>query len=79
MKIIISFYLTDCFLGGGFFFIEFIGVRLVNKMIQVSGEQFYYTSSDCCIVCLQPKVKSTSITVYPPFTLFYFPHALSLW
>ena len=32
-------------------FIEFIGVRLVDKIIQVSGLQLYNTSPVYCIVC----------------------------
>ena len=31
--------------------------------------QFYSTSSVYCIVCLPPKVKPPSITIYSPFTL----------
>ena len=45
---------------------------LVNKTIQVSHEQFYDTSSVCCIVCPTPKVKSSSVTIYlTSFTLYY--------
>ena len=35
----------------------------------VSGLPFSNTSSACCTVCSPPKVKSPSITTYPPFTL----------
>ena len=38
-----------------FLFIEFIGVTLVNKIIQVSGTRFHNTSSVHCIVCSPPK------------------------
>ena len=44
-----------------------IGVTLVNKIIQVSGAQFYNTSSVHCSVCSPPQVKSPSITIYPPY------------
>ena len=40
------------------FFIEFIRVRSVNKVIWMSSVQFYNTSSVYCIVCLPPQVKS---------------------
>ena len=40
----------------------------------VSGLLFSNTSSACCTVCSPPKVKSPSITTYPPFTLFHLPH-----
>ena len=36
------------------FFIEFIGMTLVNKIIQVSGIQLCITSSVYCIVCSPP-------------------------
>ena len=43
----------------------------INKINQwVSGAQFYDTSSVYCIVCSSPQVKSPSITIYPPYTLF---------
>ena len=43
------------------FLIEFVGVTLVNKIIQVSGAQFYNTSSVHCTVCspLPPHPKSS--------------------
>ena len=53
------------------FFIEFIGATLVNKIIQVSGAQFYNTSSVHCVVCSPPKVKSLSSTIHPPYSLLY--------
>ena len=34
------------------YFIEFIGVTVVNKIISVSGIQFYNSSSVYCIVCV---------------------------
>ena len=43
-----------------FYFIECMGVTLVNKIIQVSGVQFYDTSSVCCVVFSTP-VKSPPI------------------
>ena len=54
-----------------FLFIEFIGVILVNKIIQVSGAQFHNTSSVPCIVCSPPQLTSPSITFYPHYTLFH--------
>ena len=54
-----------------FLFIEFIGVTLVNKIIQVSGAQFYNTSSVHCIVCSSPQVKSPSFNIYPSYTLLH--------
>ena len=47
-------------------FIKFIQVTLVNKIIEVSGVQFYNTSSEHCIMCLPPQVKSPCIPMYPP-------------
>ena len=59
------------------FFIEFIGVTLVNEIIHVSGIQFYNTSSVYCIVYSSTKVKSPFVTIYPPFSsstsLTHFP------
>ena len=48
---------------------EFNWVTLINKIIQISGVQFYKTSSVYFIVCSPPQVKSPSITIYPTFTL----------
>ena len=48
------------------FFIEFIGVSLVNTIIYISGVQLHETSSVYCMVCSAPQVKSPSITIYPP-------------
>ena len=45
-------------------FIEIFVVTLVNKIIQVSGVQFYNTSFVHCIVCLPPQLKFP-ITVCP--------------
>ena len=50
-----------------FLFIEFVGVTLVNKILQVSGAQFYYTSSVYCTVCSPPQVRPPSTTTYPPY------------
>ena len=58
-------------------FIECIGVTLVNKTIQVSSVQFYNTSS--VIVCSPFKVKSPSITIYPPLPSSTSPILLSFW
>ena len=45
----------------------------VNK-ITVSSVKFYDTSTVHYIVCLPPKVKSSSLTMYlTPFTLYYSP------
>lgn len=49
-----------------FLFIEFTGVALVNTIIQVSGAQFYRTSSVQCVVCSPPQVQSPSINTGPP-------------
>ena len=51
-----------------FFKIELIRETLVNKIIWVTGVQFYNTSSVYCIVCLPSK---SPITLYIPFTLSY--------
>ena len=71
-----STFLTHLFLF--FFLIEFIGVILVNKLIQVSGAQFYNTASEHCVVCspLPPaQVKSQPITIYLSSTFLYLrPH-----
>ena len=40
----------------------------------IPGVQFYNTSSVYCIVCSPSQVESSSITIYSPFTLFYFPN-----
>ena len=47
-------------------FTEFIGVTLVNKIIQVAGTQFHNTSSVQCIMCSPPQVRSASTAIYPP-------------
>ena len=57
-----------------FLFIEFIGVTLVNKIIQVSGAQFYNISFVQSTVCSPPQVKSPSITIHLPHPLLYYPH-----
>ena len=49
-----------------FLFTEFVGVTLVNKILQVSGAQFYNTSSVYCTVCSPPQVRPPSTTTYPP-------------
>ena len=54
------------------FFIEYIGVTLVNKTIQVSSVQLNTTSSAPCIVLSLPKVKSLPVTFCHPFALFPF-------
>ena len=53
-----------------YYFIKCIEVTLLNKFIWVSSVKFYDTSSIYCIVCLPPKVKSPSITMY--LTIFTF-------
>ena len=47
------------------FFIECIQVTLVNKIMQVSGAQFYNTSSVYCIVCPVSVHHHLSL-LYPP-------------
>ena len=59
-------------------FIEFIGVRLVNKIKRVSGAQFYSTSSMHIVVCVHPS-KNLFITMYPGFTLLCPVHPFSPW
>ena len=49
-----------------FLLIEFIGVTLVNKIILVSGVQFYHTSSVHRTVCSPLQVQCPSTTIYPP-------------
>ena len=59
------------------FLIEFIAVTLVNPITWVRSVRFHNTSSVYCITYSPPWVKSPSVTVYPPCTLFYFlPHPL---
>ena len=48
-----------------FLFIECIGVILVNKIIQVSGAQFYNTSFVHCMVCSSPQVHHHLFPLYP--------------
>ena len=61
------------------FLIEFIGVTLVNKIIQVSEAQVYNTSSVHCTVCSPPQVKSPFITIYLPIPSSTTPTPPSLW
>ena len=56
-----------------YFFIEFIGVTLVNKIIQVSDVQVYNASSVYCIVCSPPK-SSPHSSPFVPLTLSYLPY-----
>ena len=51
---------------------EFIGVTLVNKIIQVLGAQFYSTSSVHCIVHFPPQVISVHHHL-SPYSLVYLP------
>ena len=49
---------------------------MYNSPIQVvtrpdSGAQCYNASSVYCTVCSPPRIKSCSVTIYTPFTLFY--------
>ena len=48
---------------------EFIGVTLVHKTIQVSSVQLNKTSSAQCIMHPLLKVKFLSIPIYPPHSL----------
>ena len=77
-KASIKFKLTNLWITGFVFLnllfiyflkIEFIGVTLVNKIVWVSGAQFYNASSVYFIVCLPPQVKSFSISIHPPPTI----------
>ena len=61
-KILFSFFFFFVFLAE--FFIEFIGVALVNKATQVSGVQFYNTSSVYHAVCSPPE-SGLSTTIFP--------------
>ena len=65
---------SDIFVVYSFFlFIEFTGVTLVKKIIQVSGAQSHNTSRAHCIVCSPPQVKFLSVTIYLPYTLLRSP------
>ena len=55
-----------------FLFIGFIGVKLLNKIIQVSGAQFHNTSSVYCIVFHHPKSGLLPSPFIPPMNLFIF-------
>ena len=72
-----SFLIIECLISNFWILfsllIEFVGVTMVNKIIQVSGAQFYNSSSVPCIVCLPPQVKSPSVTIYPLCTLIPLP------
>ena len=50
-----------------------IGVTLFNRIMWVSGVQFYNTPSVYCIVCSPLQVRSPSSTVSPLYPLFYPP------
>ena len=64
-----SYTIESGFLSYSFFFlIEFIGVTLVNKIIQVPGVHSIIHHV-YIIWCSPLQVKSPSITIYPPFTL----------
>ena len=49
-------------------------MALVNNIILVLNVQFYNTSTVHCTVCSLPKVRSPSITIYPPLLSFTFSH-----
>ena len=55
------------------FEIEFIGVTLVHKAIQVSSVQVNKTSSAHCIVHPTPQAKSHSIPILPLFAHLHLP------
>ena len=64
------------------FFIEFIRVTLVNKIIYISGLQFYntpvlYNTSVYCIVCSLPQVESLPSPFTPSDPLLLPPKPLS--
>ena len=56
---------------GNNFFIELVNVPLINKIIWVSGIQFYNTLSIYCTVCLPAQVMSPSISI--SFFTFFHP------
>ena len=58
--------------------IEFIGVTLFHKTIQVSNVQLNKISSAHCTVCPLPKAKSLSIHTYPPFIYLHLSQPRSL-
>lgn len=63
-----------------FFKIKFIGLALVNKMIQVASVQFRTTSSACCSVCSPPKwTLLPSPHIWPHSRLLPPQPPLSLW
>ena len=63
-----------------FIFIEFIGVALVSKIIQVSVVQLHNTSSVYCTVQSPPQFTSSSVTIYfPRYSSSTSLHSPSLW
>ena len=68
-EIILSYFSTQSFTA---FFIEFIGVTLVNKIIQVAGAQCYNIICTRYCVSTTPS-QSPSITIYPPYPLLLPP------
>ena len=71
-KLFLYFYFLN-------FFIEFIAVTLVNKIIWVSGIHNSIIHHLYIVLCSPPKVKSPFITICLPCTLFYPPTPPSLW
>ena len=59
------------------FFVEFIGVTLVNKIIQVSGVQFY-NSHLYIVLCVHPSQVSFH-RIYTHYTSSICPYPLPLW
>ena len=71
-------FLFVCLSFINIFVIKFLGLTLVNKIIQVSSIDFHNTSSVYYIYCLLTKVKFPSLTIYrsslfllPPLTVPY--------
>ena len=62
-----------------FVYIEFIGVTLAHKTIQVSSAQLNKTSPAPCIVHPSPQAKKTlSVPFFPALSTSTYPHPLVL-
>ena len=59
----INLYFQESFISYFLLFIKCTGMTLLNEIIQVSGIQFYNTSSVYHIVCLPHQVKCPSIII----------------
>lgn len=61
------------------FFIEYVSVILVNKIIEISGDNSVIPKLHIALYSL-PQIMSLSITIYVHFTLSYLnPAPISLW